>query len=92
MVALDTAEKQVQEYRATLDDMEERLSKSGMLFFFRMCTFLSSICYIRWSRYIYVSLEACTEFGPTFFLVVFSLICRAQKVGRTRSIESDSLL
>uniref|UniRef100_A0A0E0N5R8 Spindle assembly checkpoint component MAD1 n=1 Tax=Oryza rufipogon TaxID=4529 RepID=A0A0E0N5R8_ORYRU len=28
MVALDTAEKQVQEYRATLDDMEERLSKS----------------------------------------------------------------
>uniref|UniRef100_J3L6D6 DUF4094 domain-containing protein n=1 Tax=Oryza brachyantha TaxID=4533 RepID=J3L6D6_ORYBR len=28
MVALDTAEKQVQEYRATLDALEERLSKS----------------------------------------------------------------
>ena len=33
MVALDTAEKQVQEYQTKIDALEEQLSRSGMLWF-----------------------------------------------------------
>jgi len=33
MVALDTAEKQVQEYQTKIDALEEQLSKSGTLWF-----------------------------------------------------------
>jgi hypothetical protein len=37
-VALDTAEKHVQEYRVLLDTLEKQLSKSGTLLFTEFCS------------------------------------------------------